>query len=155
MDFLIPKYRRDPNEKVEAIYSGIGPGGRTVTRVTRPSLDGKRMERTVTYGSPMPLERGQGGRVAVLVIGGMETTLDEMEYLVEAAKQKKWEQRRTSNEIVAMCRELAERRNALVKHLRANPSERPKKTPRKPLYLPVGYRFVPTTTPGMKVLARV
>lgn len=154
MELLIPKYRRNPNERVEAIYSGIGPGGRMVTRVMKPSLDRQRMERTSVDSGP-GTPRGQGGRVAVLVIGGMETTLAEMEYLVEAAKEKKFQPRRSSFEVAQMCRLLLERRNDMIRHLRKNPSERPKPRQKVRLHLPIGYRYVPTREPGLNVLAQV
>lgn len=151
MDWFVPKFRRDPNKKVDSIYSGIAPNGRTVTSIRSPSSDGNRMETTTTYGPG--LQRGQGGRVAVLVLGGMETTLDEMQYILEAKQQKAFTPKRTSGQIVEMCRMLIERRNDRVRHLRKNPSERPKKRIR--LHLPVGYRYVNTVVPGMRVLARL
>lgn len=151
MDFLVPKYRRDPNEKVDSLYSGVAPGG-TVTTLVKKSRDKDEMEKVSTYGEPM--ERGTGGRVAVLVLGGMETTLDEMEYILESMQQEKFTPRRSPQDIAYMCRLLLERRNDLVRHYMKNPSERPrKKTVR--LHLPVGYRYVDTNEPGMKVLARV
>ena len=50
MDYFVPKYRRNPNEKVESIYSGIAPGNQTVTTVVKPSMDGNHMEATKVYG---------------------------------------------------------------------------------------------------------
>ena len=153
MDFLSPKYRRDPNEKVHSIYYGVANGHRVVTSLVKRSPVADRLETTRTYGPGLP--RGQSGMAAVLVIGGMETSLDEVEYILEAAKQKKFEPRRSSGEIAEMCRLVRERRNDLIRHLRKNPSEAPrpkKKTMR--LYLPVGYRYVPTSEPGLKMLVR-
>ena len=152
MDFLVPKYRRNPNEKIELIYSGVANGNRTMTSVVKPSLDRNHLETVRSYGPGLP--RGVGGRVATLILGGMETTLDEMEYILEAARQKRFVPRKGNKEIADMCRLLQERRNDQIRHLRKNPSEAPKKR-RVQLYLPVGYRMVPSSEPGLKVLAKV
>ena len=153
---LVPKYRRDPNEKVEAIYSGVAPGNRTVTTIIKPSLDRNSMEATREYGDGLP--RGVGGRIAVLVLGGMETTLDEMEYIIEAKKQKPFKEQKKPWEIADMCRLLLQRRNERIlrdrKYYKANPSERPKKRTVR-LHLPVGYRMVNTSEPGLRILAAV
>src|SRR2546422_19229 len=101
MDFLIPKYKRDGNAKIESLYCGVGPGGSTVTALTKPSLDGKRLETTRTYG-PGLVPR-QGGRIGVLILGGMETTLDEMEYILESKRKKPFVPRKTQGEIAEMC----------------------------------------------------
>ena len=158
LTLVSPKYRRNPNQKVDSIYSGVAPDGKTMTRVIKPSADGNNMEAVTTYGPG--LERGQGGRVAVLVLGGMETTLDEVEYILEAKRAKKFEPKRGPEEIVQMCRLLIERRNAAIlaarKYLRANPSEaqnRPKKTVR--LHLPVGFHYRQTEVPGLRILAKI
>lgn len=153
MDFTVPKYRRNPNQKIEAIYSGVSRGGGTVTTVVKPSVDGNRMEAERVYGDPMP--RGQGGRAAVIVLGGMETTLDEMEDILAMAKAKKFVPKRGVGEIVQMCEELRGRRNDMIKHFQKNPSEAPKKLPKKRLYLPVGFKYVPTSEPGLRMLAKV
>ena len=153
MDFLVPKYRRDPNAKIESLYCGVANGGKTVTRLVKPALDCNHLEATCEYGPG--LKRGEGGRIGILVLGGMETTLDEMEYLVEAKKQKPFVPRRSGGEIAQMCHLLIERRNDMIRHLRKNPSEAPKKKRTVRLHLPVGYRMMPTSEPGLKVLARI
>lgn len=152
MDFFSPKYRRDPNAKVESLYYGVTSGNHTVTTLIKKAPDRDRMEATRTYG-PM-LARGEGGQIAVLILGGMETTLDEMEYILEAKRQKKFVPRRDGKEIAAMCFELLNRRNDMVRHYQKNPSERPKKKTVR-LHLPVGYRYMPTKEPGLRVLARI
>ena len=152
IEILVPRFRRDPNEKIVSLYSGVANGNATVTTVVKPSLDRNRMETTRVYSPGLP--RGQGGRIAILVLGGMETTLDEMEYIIEAKKQKKFVPHRTGKEVADMCRLLLERRNDLVRHYQKNPSEKPKKRTVR-LHLPVGYRFVGTSEPGLKVLARI
>lgn len=156
MEHFTPKYRRNPNAKIESLYVGVAPGNRTVARVVKPSLDQNRMEATEVYGPGLP--RGQGGRIAVLVLGGMETTLDEMEYLVQAKQSKAFVPQRGPGEIASMCRLLLSRRNEQIearrKYLKGNPSETPKKKKVR-LHLPVGYRFVETKEPGFKVLARI
>ena len=156
MDILTNTYKADPNAKVHSLYQGVAPGNRTVTTLVKPSRDGQRLEATKQYG-PM-MERSAGGRAAILVLGGMETTLAEMQYILEAKKAKVFVPKRAPGDIVAMCRLVQERRNELIesrrKFLKANPSDAPKKR-RIRMYLPVGYRFVPTTVPGFQVLARV
>lgn len=152
MDFLIPKFRRDPNEKVDSLYAGVSPGNHTITTVIKKSRTEDKLEATRTYGPG--LQRGQGGRVAILVLGGMETTLDEMEYILQAKQEKKFVPKRTPGDIVRMCELVAERRHDQIKHLKANPSEMPKKKKTVRMYLPVGYRYVPTSEPGLSILAR-
>lgn len=156
MDAFIPKHKRDGNEKILALYSGVAHGGRSVTTVIKPSLDRNRMEATKVYSGG--LSRGTGGRIAVLVLGGMETTLDEMEYILEAKRDKPFIPKRSTTDILAMCRMVADRRNeqseANRKRRLANPSEVPKKR-RVRLHLPVGFRYVGTSEPGLQVLARV
>ena len=149
MEILTQKYKRNPNAMVHSAYVGVVPGGRTVTRITAVNKDQDRMDASRTYGAG--ISRGQGGRVATLILGGMETTLDEIEYIVEGLKAKKFVAQKKPSDIATMCRALAERRNDRVKYLRKNPSEAPKK-PRGPvLHLPVGYRMVNTAVPGMRV----
>ena len=159
MEFLIPKYRYDPNEKVVSLYSGIAQGNRTVTTVVKPSLDRNHLEATRTYESAMPLQRGESGRAAVLVIGGLETTLDEMRFLLEEGQRKPYVVRRRPQEIAEMCRLVIEQRNDRIKYLRKNPSETrnlPKpKQHRVRLHLPVGFRYQKTSEPGLEILARV
>lgn len=111
------------------------------------------METTRIYGAGLP--RGQGGLIGVLVLGGMETSLDEMEYIAEARREKKFVPQRDPSDIVNMTRLVLERRNDLIRHFRKNPSEAPKLKPRRGLYLPRGYRLVPTKEPGLKIVARV
>src|SRR3990167_1242311 len=150
MDFLIPKYRRDGNAKVSTAYVGVAPGGGTVTRVTSVNKNTDSFESTRAYGAGIP--RGQGGRVGTFILGGMETTLDEIEDMVEGIKEKKFVPQRGSAEIAQMCRHLIEKRNETIKYLRKNPSEAPKKRPAGPtLYLPVGYRMAQTAVPGIRV----
>lgn len=153
MEFFIPRYRRDPNARVESLYSGVSVNGATVTAITKPSADGNRMETVATVGPAIP--RGQGGRIAILVLGGMETTLDEVEYILEAKRLKKFVPRRGPGEIADMCRLLLERRNDMVRQMRRNPSERPRKKRTVRFHLPVGYSYVQTREPGLKVLARI
>lgn len=153
MEHFTPKYRRNPNEKIHSLYTGIVSGNRTVTKVVRVSQDQNRLEAERTYGPSLP--RGESGRIGVFVIGGLETTLDEMEYILEAKRQKPFVQRRSGGEIADMCRTLIERRNGMIKYFRKNPSEAPKKKRTARLYLPSGYRYVPTSEPGLQVLARV
>lgn len=155
---FVPKYKRDGNAKVLSLYAGVAPGGRTVTTIVKPSADRNHMETTRVYGAG--LVPGQGGRIAVLVLGGMETTLDEMEYLVAAKQEKKFVPRHTGGQIVEMCRLLQARRNEQIeasrKFLAGNPSEAPKPKKRTVrLHLPVGYRMVKTSEPGLRILARI
>lgn len=152
MDFLVPKYRRNPNEKIHSLYQGVANGNRTVTTLVKPGLERNNLEATRTFGPG--LEPGQGGQVAVLILGGLETTLDEMEYILEARREKKFVPRRSGKEIAEMCYLLLERRNDLIRHRQKNPSEKPKKR-RVRLHLPVGYRMVPTAVPGLRVLAQI
>lgn len=148
---LVPKYRRNPNEKIDSLYFGVSSGGRTVTSLIRPSLDRNSLEATKIYGPGLP--RGQGGRIGILVIGGMEATLDEVEYILAAKRQKKFVPKRGPGEIAEMCRFLLEARNERVKHLQKNPSERPRKR-RARLYLPRGFHMVPTMEPGLSLAVR-
>ena len=152
MEVLVPKYRRDPNEKVDSIYQGIAPGNRTVTVTRKASADRNSMETTKVYGPG--LARGESGRIGVLVLGGMETSLDEMEYILEAKRQKKFVPRRSAGQIAEMCRMLIERRNDLIRHYQKKPSEIPTKR-RVRLHLPVGYRMVKTSEPGLRIRERV
>ena len=157
MEILVPKFRPNPNEMVASVYSGVAPGGRTVTSITKVSADRNHMETTRVYGPGLP--RGQGGRIGVLVLGGMLTTLDEMEYILAAKQEKQFAPKRTPSDIMGMCRLIAERRNEQVeaarKHALANPSEMPRKRRTVRLHLPVGVRYVGTNVPGLKVLARI
>lgn len=152
MDFLVPKYRPDPNAKVFSLYSGVSASGGTVTTLVKPSADRNHLEATRTYGPMMP--RGQGGQIAVLILGGMETTLAEVQDILEAKRQKKFVPRRGPGEISQMCQFLQERRNEAIKYFRRNPSEAPKPRRRVGLYLPTGYRMVPTSEPGLRMRVR-
>ena len=157
MEIVTTNYRRNPNEKIESLYVGVASGHRTVAAITRPSLDRNRLETIKMYGPGIP--RGAGGRIGVLVLGGMETTLDEMEYLVAAKQAKPFIPKRGPGEIAAMCRLLLERRNEEIlarrKYLKGNPSEAPKKKRTVRLHLPVGFRYMSTSEPGLKVLTRI
>jgi len=153
MDFFIPNHRRDGNAKVDSLYVGVSPGGQTVTALRKPSADGKRMETTRTY-SP-GLARGEGGQIATLVLGGMETTLDEMEFIAESKKQKKFIPRRDRTDIVKMCRMILERRNQAIRDNKGLATKAASAKPKVTLHLPVGYRYVGTKEPGLKVLARI
>lgn len=151
MQILVPRYRYNPNAKVDSIYQGVALGNQTVTTVRMPSVDGNRMEAQREYGAMIP--RGQGGRVATLVLGGMETSLDEMKYILEECKERRFQEKRTPMQIVDMCRLLNERRNDMVKHFQKNPSERPRRR-KVGLYLPRGYRLMQTDEPGLKVVIK-
>lgn len=153
MEILTQKYRRDPNAKVQSAYLGVAHGNRTVTRVTALNKDADRLESTRAYGIGIP--RGQGGRVATLVLGGMECTLDEIEYIIEGVKEKKFTPQRKPQDIVKMCHMVIERRNERIKYLRKNPSEAPKPKHGPVLHLPVGLRMAPAGIPGARVLAEV
>lgn len=152
METFTPKFRRNPNEKIQYLYYGVAPGHRVVTKMVKVAADRNHLEATRAYGPG--LERGQGGQIGVFIMGGLETTLDEMEYILEAKKQKAFKPQRSGGEVAQMCQLLLERRNNLIRHYRKNPSEAPKKKPVR-LHLPVGFRYVSTNEPGLKVLARV
>lgn len=152
IEILTPKYRRDPNEKISSVYHGVASGNRTVTAIRRPSADRNRMETTKVYGPA--LRRGESGRVAVLVLGGMETSLDEMEYILEAKRQKKFIPRRGMGEIADMCRLILDRRNELIKQMQKHMPASPKKRTVR-LHLPVGHRMVKTDEPGLKMRVSV
>lgn len=153
MEILVPKHTRDPNQMVQSVYSGIASGNRTVTRIVKVAPDRNHLETTSTYGPALP--RGVGGHIGVLVLGGLVTTLDEMEYILQARKEKKFVARRSPGDIAEMCRMVQERRNEQIKYFRKNPSEVPKRKRTVRLHLPVGYRYVPTSEPGLSMLVRV
>jgi len=148
MRYFAPKYRYDPNEKVDSLYYGVSPGGQTVTKVVKRSRTNDGLEATRTYAPGIP--RGEGGNIATLIIGGMETTLAEMEDILEAKKEKKWVPRRSNSDIVEMCRYLIEQRNDAIRYFRKNPSEAPPKK-KITLHLPVGCRMVDAPVPGLRV----
>lgn len=154
MEHFTPKFRRDGNAKIDTLYYGVASGARVVTSVVKRHPVEDRMETVKDYGPGMA--RGQGGRIGIFILGGMETTLDEMEYLLLRQKEKTFQPRRTNGEIASMCLELTQRRNDRIKYFQKNPSEKPK--PKKKtgtLYLPAGCRWVGTSEPGFKVLARI
>jgi hypothetical protein len=154
MDFFAPKFRRDPNAMVHSLYYGVAPNGTIVTKTTMKSPTADKMETTRTYESGM--KRGQGGNIATIILGGMETSLDEIEDILAAKKEKKWVPRKNNNEIADMCRHLMELRNDRILHLRKNPTESvPVSKPKPVLHLPVGYRWAPTTEPGFSIAARI
>ena len=155
MQILTQNFRRNPNEMVESVWSGITSGNRTVTTIVKPSLDRNRMEATRVYGPAIP--RGQSGNIGVLVLGGMVTSLDEMEDIAATRRAEKFVPEKKPSDIVAMCRLLNDRRNELImaarRRVRGNPSEAvPKK--RVGLYLPKGVRYVPTSEPGLRIAVR-
>ncbi len=155
MEHFTPKYRRDPNAKVESLYYGVAPGGQRVTKMVKPGLDNNALEATRNYETGHP--RGEGGHIGHLILGGMETTLDEMEYLMEAHKHREYDtQRRSKGEIVDMCYDLINYRNDRLKYFQKNPSEMPlppKDTVR--LHLPVGMHWAGTSEPGLQIAARI
>ena len=155
MDILTNTYKYNPNEMVHTLYGGVGPGHTTMTKVVKASKDRNRLEATTIYEKGIP--RGVGGRVGVFVLGGMETTMDEMRYILEAKQAKKFVPRNGPGDIARMCKLLAERRNdeimAQRQYLKKNPSERPKKRTVR-LHLPVGVRMVDTAVPGFKLTVR-
>lgn len=151
MDWFAPKFRRDPNEKIDSIYYGVAQGNRTVTAIVKRSRTKDALETTVESGPGLP--RGQSGRIGVLILGGMETTLDEMEELLLATKEERFVPKRSPGDIARMCDYLADWRNERIKYLQKNPSERPRRK-RQGLFLPVGYRMVPTREPGLRVAVR-
>lgn len=155
MDWFSPQFRRNPNEKVHSLYYGVSPGFRSQSRLIKAAADRNRFEAERQYGPPV-LQRGEGGRAAILILGGMETTRDEIEDIMLAAKEKRFKPRRGPGEIADMCRYLLEKRNDLAKYYKRNPSERPTK-PRntRRLYLPTGCRMVKTPEPGLEALISV
>ena len=153
MEILTQRYRRNPNTMVHHAYVGVAPGAVTVTKIVAVNKDADRMDTTRVYGAGIP--RGVGGRIATLVLGGCETTLDEIEYILEGIKEKKFVPKRKPGDIVQMCRLLAERRNDRIKYWRKNPSEAPRPRPAPVLHLPVGVRMVETSEPGFRIAMKV
>ena len=152
MELLTNRYRRNPNQMVHSAYVGVAHGTRTVTRITAVNRDADRFETTRVYGAGIP--RGKGGRIATIILGGMETTLDEIEYIIEGMKEKKFVSVRKPGEIARMCQMVAERRNDKIKYWRKNPSEAPKRQ-EKVLYLPRGVRMTDTPVPGFRIAVKV
>ncbi len=153
MEFFTPKYRRDPNAPVHSAYIGLTQGRKVVTRIVKRNPDGK-METTII--EEPHLQPGEGGFVAHIILGGMETSLAEIEYLIEANREKKFVPRKSNKQVADMCRLLLEKRNEQIKYLRKNPSELSNLPKRKPiLHLPVGFHYKDTPEPGLKILARV
>ena len=153
MELLTQKYRRNPNAMVHSAYVGVAHGTRTVVRVSALNKDAQRIETTRVYSAGLP--RGQGGRIATIVLGGLETTLDEVEYILEGIKEKKFVPERTPVDISRMCQMVAERRNDRIKYWRKNPSEAPKAKPKPNFYLPAGYRMAATSVPGLRLPVKV
>ena len=132
------------------MYSGVAPGGRTVTTVVKPSLDRNHLESHRVFGPG--LQRGEGGQVAVLILGGMETSLDEVEDILANKRQKPFVQQRTQAEIREMCSVLAQRRDDRIRYWKKNPSEKPPvRQKQRTLYLPRSVRMVPTSVPGLRI----
>jgi hypothetical protein len=156
METFTPKYRRDPNAKVESLYFGVSNGGQAMTSMVTRAVNSDGMEATRSY-EPTTLQRGESGQAGIFIIGGMETTLDEMEYLMEIQKARQFVPRKTGGEIANMCRDLMERRNDTIRYYRKNPSEVPKLQPKKTarLYLPAGMRWANTNEPGLKIAVGV
>ena len=151
MQILLQNHKDNPNQMVHSIYSGVSRYGGTVTAITKPSADRKYMETTRIYGPALP--RGQGGMIGVLVLGGMETTLAEVRDIIAARQAKKFVPKRNVSEITQMCRLVADRRNELIMEARKRAGPKPKK--KVVLHLPVGFRYVNTSEPGLRVLARI
>ena len=150
IELLTPRYRRDPNEKIESMYSGVAPGGRTVTTVVKPSVDRNQLEKTRIYGPGLP--RGEGGHIATIILAGMETSLDEVESILGAKREERFVPRRSKTEIAEMCWVMAQWRDDAIRHWQKNPSEKPPLRKRRPtLLLPVRARMVPTDVPGLQV----
>src|SRR3990167_2063996 len=149
MDILTNNFKRDGNAKVQALYWGVSPLGGTVTTILKKHPTEDRLETTRVFGPT--IERGTGGRAAVLVLGGMETTLDEMEDILAMARAKKFKPKRTQGEIAAMCEHLRERRNEAIWEARKTAPAEPKKKRTIKLYLPVGYRMEETGVPGLRM----
>jgi len=120
MDWFAPKYRRDPNAPVRSAYVGLTHGRKMVTKITKADPEGRMVTEVIEEPHLQP---GEGGFVGHLIIGGMETSLAEIEYLIEAKKEKKFVPRKSNKEVADMCRALMERRNDAIRHYRVNPSE--------------------------------
>ena len=151
MDFFTPRHRLDGNTKIGRLYAGITSGG-SVTSITRVHADGNHVERLRLEGvADKTPKRGEGGTAAVIILGGMEATLDEVREILAARQEKKFVPRKSRGEIARMCGELLEKRNDLIRYYRKNPSEAPKAKRTVRLHLPVGYRMVPTSVPGLRV----
>ena len=82
MEILTNNYKRNPNALVHSLYQGVSVLGGSVIALTKKHPTEDRLQRIITPTDG--LARGQSGLAAVLVLGGMETTLDEMEYILEA-----------------------------------------------------------------------
>lgn len=154
MDVFVPKHRITGNTMVQSLYSGVANGGGGVTTLLKPHADMNRMERVPLEGPTPSLGRGQSGNAAVIIVGGMETTLDEVRDILAARREKKFVQHRGYGEIVQMCRELQERRNSVIRYFRRNPSEAPRPKKKVRLLLPVGCRWVQSNEPGLQLRVR-
>ena len=154
-----PQYKYNPNEKVDSLYFGVSNGG-TMTRVVKPSADRNRMETVRTDGPMMP--RGQGGLVGTLILDNCQSTLREMEYLLEARREKPFQVMRKPWEIAKAIKQGLERRNEVIeaqrKYFKTNPSEKPRLAKVRIMArrrLPAGYKMVNTAVPGFRVLGKV
>ena len=153
MEILSNKYRYDGNVKVHSAYVGVANGHRTITAIKAVNKNADRLDTSRAYGVGIP--RGQGGRIGTLILGGMETTLDEIHYILEGVKEKKFVPVNKPKDIAQMCRELIERRNDRIKYLRKNPSEAPKRRRAPTLYLPAKYQPTTLQGEGYKIASKV
>lgn len=153
MEFFTPKHRDDPNEKIAYLYHGVAAGGRVITKIIKADPEKKHLVSESVFEPGIP--RGQGGNIGTLIIGGLETSLAEMQDIMAAKQEKKWVPRKSNSDIAEMCRYLLEARNDAIRYYRKNPSEIPPKKPKPILYLPTGCKMVQTAEPGLKILAQV
>ena len=154
MEILTKHTARNPNQMVHSMYWGVTRGGLAVKVTKAVSEDQNHIVTTREYSRDAVPGRGQSGNIGILILGGMETTLDEVEDILAARREKKFVQRRSNSEIVQMCRYVQERRNDRIKHLRKNPSERPVVKKKNILFLPKGVKFVNTSEPGLQLAVR-
>lgn len=153
MEILVPHHRKNPNQMVDSMYWGVSRGGLTIKVTKAVSDDQNHIITTREYSrDPLP-KRGEGGQIGILILGGMATTLDEVEDILAMRREKKFVPRRSKSEIVEMCRLLQQKRNDRIKYLRKNPSEAPKKR-KVVLHLPVGVKMVNTPVEGLQVAVR-
>ncbi len=159
VELLLNRHKPNPNEKVHSLYHGVSAYGGTVTALTKVAADGNHLETTRVYGAP--LARGQGGQIATLILGGLETSLDEMLDILETKKHKKFVPKRADSDIVKAIRKEIDRRNDAIRYFKKNPSEvsrdgfnRVPKKKKVVMYLPVGYRMKQTSVPGLQLRVR-
>lgn len=157
VQILAPKYRQNPNAPVHSAYTGVSNNGRTVTAITRVAPDGNHLMTERVEGPSLP--RGAGGHVGTLVLGGLVTSRAEMEDIMQYRAAQQFKPRRKNGEIAkAIYQGLALRNQAIEdarRYYKGNPSEMPKRKKKVRLYLPVGYRFVPTGVPGLSLRQKV